>query len=458
MTGLLAALAEGEPAGFSIGPLLVGVLLLLANGFFVAGEFALLASRRSRLEQLNDEGRPGAKQALAGLRELSLMLAGAQLGITMASLALGAITEPALAGGLALLLGDAVPEAALHPIAFTIALSIVVFLHMVVGEMMPKSVAITDPERAALLLSRPFRAFTLLFRPFIGLLNFLANGLVRLAGVEPQDELAAAHAPADLLMLVRESAEHGTLATDQQGLLERALHVSGLDAEAAMVPRRDIVAVAADATMEDIERTASETGRSRLPVYDGELDRVRGVVHVKDLLALDSARRDDTRAGDLARPAFVTVESRPIEDLMLEMREARAHIALVVDEFGSVSGLVALEDLIEELIGDFEDETDAPGRRRTSSTAALSPGPTGTYLIPGTLRPDELHDRTGLRLPEGDYETVAGYVISCLGRVPEPGDVVDSPVGRLEVLDMDGTRVAQLVLHPVTGLQERAES
>ena len=143
---------------------------------------------------------------------------------------------------------------------------------------------------------------------------------------------------------------------------------------------------------------------------------------------------------------------------MLDMREARTHIALVVDEFGSVSGLVALEDLIEELIGDFEDESDAPGRRRAAASDGFNQGPHGTYVIPGALRPDELLDRTGLQLPEGEYETVAGYVITCLGRVPDPGDTVDSPIGRLEVLDMDGTRVAQLVLHPAAPLEESAES
>jgi len=427
--------------------LAVGTALLLANGFFVAAEFALLAARRSRIEQLAEEGNRRARRALAGLRELSLMLAGAQLGITMCSLGLGAVAEPAVAAALEpLLLRLGLPEAPTHAIAFAIALSLVVFLHMVIGEMAPKSLAISNPERSALWLAGPFRAFTLLFRPVIGLLNGLANGVVRLCGVEPQQELAGAHAASDLLMLVRESAARGMLPREQQGLLERALDMSGLDAEAAMIPRRDVVAVPAEASVERVEAVAADSGRSRLPVYEGELDRVVGVLHVKDLLRLEPEEREAATAATLARPAFIAVESRPIEDLMLDMREARAHVAMVVDEYGSVSGIVALEDLIEELIGDFEDETD--NRARGVSRRPVVRRPDGTLLLPGALRLDELEDQAGVQLPEGDYETVAGYVIAELGRLPEAGDVVDAPDCRLEVTRTDGNRVVELALHP----------
>ena len=430
------------------GALLIAVGLLLANGFFVAAEFALLASRRSRVEQLAADGVRGARQALAGISELSLMLAGAQLGITMASLGLGAVAEPAIAHGLEEVLhGLHLPEGAIHAIAFTIALFIVVFLHMVIGEMAPKSLAIADPERAALWLAPPFRAFTWVTRPFIRLLNSMANWIVRLCGVEPQEELAAAHAPSDLLMLVKESAEHGTLPREQHGLLERALDLSGLDAEAAMIPRRDIVAVEADVSLDELERIAAESGRSRLPVYDDELDRILGVLHVKDVLRIPTSERGTANARTLVRPAFITVESRPIEDLMLEMRLARAHVAIVVDEYGSVSGLVALEDLIEELIGDFEDETDAARERREQQRLAQR-RPDGAFIVPATLRPDELEDLAGVNLPEGDYETVAGYVIAELGRFPERGDAVTAPDCDIEVSVVDGPRVVEVLVRP----------
>jgi CBS domain containing-hemolysin-like protein len=430
----------------------ISVVLLLLNGAFVAAEFALLASRRSRLEQLAAEGDRRADHALAGVRELSLMLAGAQLGITMASLGLGAVAEPALAHGLESLLGRAgLPEGLIHGVAIAIGLSIVVFLHMVVGEMAPKSLAMAGPESTALALARPFRAFTMIVRPFLALLNAMANGVVRMFGVEPQEELAAAHAPSDLLMLVRESAERGMLGREQHGLLERALDMTGLDAEAAMVPRPDIVAVPADASIDEVERITSATGRSRLPVYDGDLDHIVGVLHAKDLLRVSDAARPTMTAHALARQAFITVESRPIEDLMIDMRKARAHIAIVVDEYGSVSGLVALEDLIEELIGDFEDETDAGQRTAAARERLIRRRPDGSLLLSAALRPDELEDQCGIALPEGDYETIAGFVINALERVPEEGDRVELAEGSLEVTRMAGPRVVELQLHPQPG-------
>ncbi len=427
----------------SLGAGLAAVALLAVNGFFVAAEFALLASRRSRIEQLAADGDRRALHALAGIRELSLMLAGAQLGITMASLGLGAVAEPALASVFESLLETvAIPSAVRHAIAFTVALSIVVFLHMVVGEMAPKSWAIAHPERSALILARPFRAFALVFRPLIRLLNWIANGLVRACGVTPQDELAVAHSPADLVLLLEESTIHGMLEAEQQVLMSRALELSGLDAEAVMIPRRDVVAVPARAGVEELERVAMETGRSRLPVYVDDLDRITGVLHVKDLLHVEPAARATTTAAQLARPALVTPESRPIEDLMLDMRQQRQHVGIVVDEYGSVSGLVALEDVIEELIGEFDDESDRGAGRLHRRTD-------GSMLVPGTIRPDELASDAGIALPVGDYETVAGLVIARLGRLPDVGDAVTVDGTRLEVARMDGHRVVELAVTSV---------
>lgn len=433
----------------SVVAALAAVALLAANGFFVAAEFALLASRRSKIEAFAAAGDRRAVQALAGIRELSLMLAGAQLGITMASLGLGAVAEPALAHVLETLFEPvAIPVALRHVVAFTIALSIVIFLHMVVGEMAPKSWAIAHPERSALSLARPFRAFALVFRPAIRALNAMANAVVRLCGVQPQAELASVHSPSDLLLLVHESAEHGTLPSGQHELLARALELTGLDAQAAMVPRSDVVAVRADAPVAEIERITSETGRSRLPVYEGDFDHITGVLHVKDLLRLDNGEREGVTAASLARPAFVVPESRAIEDLMVDMRQQRAHVAIVVDEHGSVSGLVALEDLIEELIGDFEDETDAVARRIHHGRRGAVRRVGGVLLVPGTLRPDEVEEQAGVRLPAGDYETVAGFVIATLGRLPQEGDVVTVGDARLQVRTMDGNRLVQLALQP----------
>lgn len=430
----------------NLGAVAVAVALLAANAFFVAAEFALLAARRSRMEQLAAGGDRAAAYALSGVRQLSLMLAAAQLGITMASLGLGAVAEPALEHALVDLLGvTALPPGARASLAFVIALAVIVFLHMVVGEMAPKSWAISGPERAARLLSPPFRAFALVTRPAIRLLNFLANGVVRFVGVEPQNELAASHSSADLLMLLEESAEHGHLGRQQHALLSRAIDLSGLDAESAMTPRADLVAVDAGADISELERVARTTGRSRLPVYDGELDRVRGILHVKDLLRAPAEERTDVTAGDLARDALLTPESRALEDLMLDMRSQRQQVAIVVDEYGTVTGLVSFEDVLEELIGEFEDESD-----RARTPRRLRRRRDGAVLIPATMRPQELSETSGVEVPEGEWETVAGLVIARLGRLPSVGDAVALDGARLEVTKMQGHRVVELALHPET--------
>jgi CBS domain containing-hemolysin-like protein len=418
------------------------VALLTVNGLFVATEFALLASRRSKITALADEGDRAAAAALASLRELSLTMAGAQLGITLASLALGAVAEPTIAHGLERLLGrTALPEHVASGLGLGLGLAFVTLAHMVVGELAPKSWAISHPERSALLLARPFRLFTVALRPVILALNATANGIVRLLGQTPQNELALAHSPEDLSLLLDESVEHGLLARDQQELLSRAIDLDDLDAEAAMVPRGDIVAVEAAAGIAELERIASTSGRSRLPVFDVELDAIRGVLHVKDLLAITPTQREAVTAGGLARPALVTPESRPVRDLLIDMRAQRQHVAVVLDEYGGVSGLVTLEDLLEELIGNFEDESDRAAR-------GIVTRPGGRLLLPGVLRPDELADATGVTLPDGPWETVAGYVLASLDRLPEHGDRVATDVGVFRVTAMDGYRVTEVELQP----------
>jgi len=417
----------------------VAVVLLALNGFFVAAEFSLLASRRSRIEQLAAEGDKRARHALAGLRELTLMLAGAQLGITMCSLGLGAVAEPAVGRIIEGVLGEVftLSDTARHLIAFTIALSIVVFLHMVVGEMAPKSWAISHPENSSLLLARPFRLFARIFRPLIRLLNWMANAVVRLVGVEPQDERAMAHSPSDLLLLIEESAGRGGIAADEHQLLARSLELSGLTAANAMTPRRDIVSVAADETAAVVAEAAHRTGRTRVIVHEGDLDHVRGFVHAKDVIRLEHGTWSTTQAGSIVRPVMVTPEHHGLEDLLLEMRTERHHIALVVDEHGLVLGLVTLEDVIEELIGDFDDESD----RRLDECERL---PDGSYQMNGTTRVEHFEECTGVALPEGDWQTVAGYVIDALDDIPSEGDRVLTDIGEFEVVGMDGFAIDTL--------------
>jgi CBS domain containing-hemolysin-like protein len=435
----LGLIAAEEGIDVAWGALGLAVVLLALNGFFVAAEFALLASRRSRIEQLAAEGNRSAKSALVGIRELTLMLAGAQLGITMCSLGLGLVAEPAVAGIFEGALGSwfSLSDAWTHLIAFTLALSIVVFLHMVVGEMAPKSWAISHPESSAMKLARPFRAFVTVFRPVIWLMNHLANVVVKVVGVEPQDERAMAHSPGDLLLLLDESAGHGGLAATEHQLLTRSLELSGLTASDAMTVRRDIISVSADSSAQTAAAEAHRTGRSRIIVFEGDLDHVKGFVHAKDLLRLPNGTWASTLVGTITRPVMVTPEHHRLEDLLLEMQTDRQHIALVIDEHGTVVGLVTLEDVIEELIGDFDDESDS----RQGECERLSDG---SFRVNGTLRHDEFEEYTGVALPEGEWQTVAGYVIAALDEIPAVGDRVDTEVGQFEVLSMDAYAIDSL--------------
>ena len=433
--------AEVAESAFSVqwGALGLAAVLLTLNGFFVAAEFALLAARRSRIEQLAAEGDRRAVSALAGIRELTLMLAGAQLGITMCSLGLGAVAEPAIAHIVEALLGELISlsETALHVIGFTLGLSLVVFLHMVVGEMAPKSWAISDPERSSLLLARPFRTFVRVFQPIIWFLNSVANVVVRLAGVEPQDERAMAHSPTDLILLLDESAGHGDIKAEDHQLLTRSLELSGLTAADAMTVRRDIVSMPAEATAAEVAAEAHRTGRTRIVIHENDLDHCLGFIHAKDLLRLENGAWTTTSARSMVRPLMVTPEHHRLEDLLVEMRTERTHISVAVDEHGVVVGLVTLEDVFEELIGDFDDESDD----RLNDCAQNADG---SWRVNGTLRPDQFEECTGVALPEGDWQTVAGYVIDALDEIPAAGDSVRTALGDFTVIEMDGYAIATL--------------
>lgn len=422
-------------------PLLVAIALLIANGFFVGAEFALIAARRSKLEQLAEEGDRKAKVALRSVRELSFMLAGAQLGITMASLGLGAIAEPAVAHLIETGLHAVVeiPAGVLQTISFIIALTIVVFFHMVVGEMAPKNVAIAKPEASALWIAAPFRFYTNIFRPFIYLLNGLANGGVRLLGVEPQDELKSAHTTDEIGLMIAESARGGMIDKFEHRLLEGAIQFSERDAAAVMVPRTDLVAVPLDVTPAELERLIVETGHSRLPVYAEDLDHVVGFFHAKDLLKVRPNERDRPLAQRLIRQMLVVPESRRLHPLLLDMRRQRKHFALVIEEHGGTAGIVTLEDLLEELVGEIQDEYDAG----ELGVIQLDPG---RYCIPGTLRIDEAERLIGIDLPEGEYETVAGFLMDRLGRIPRRKDAVKHDGWTLKVAAMHQRRVEQIVV------------
>lgn len=421
-------------------PLFWMVILLLANGFFVAAEFAYITARRNVLER--SPGR-SARTAVLLNRDLSLSLAGSQLGITMASLGLGAVAEPAVAAILERALGFmAIPEALLHGIALVIALLIVVFLHMVIGEMAPKNIAIANPERLARALAIPFRAFVVVFRPLIAMLNGLANGVLRLLGVEPVDRLDFGHSAEDLAVIIASGRQEGVIEDFTHRLLAGAIIFGDRDASEVMIPRPDVVSLSFDTRVAEIEEVMRATGHSRIPIHDGDLDNVVGFVHVKDLMSLEDEARDRPLASELVRAPLFVPESAHINAVLDDMRRTRNHFAIVVDEHGSTAGIITMEDIAEELVGEIRDEHDRRERRVIVTSM-------GTIFVDGSVRLDQLY-RHGLRLPEGEYETIGGLIMDRLGRLPSREDAIEEAGWRFRVLSTDGRRVRNVEVSPIS--------
>lgn len=335
-----------------ITALLVSVLLLVLNAFFVAAEFALVASKRHRLEEAAEGGSRAAEAAVKGSRELSLMLAGAQLGITLCTLGLGSLAKPAVAELLTPVLTFLrLPEEIAYVVAVVFAVAIVVFLHMVVGEMAPKSWAISHPERSALLLALPFRAFARVARPVLSALNWLANATLRLVHVQPQDELAQAHGPNELLLLLAAAREHGMLAEPEHRVLAGAIDLDTAPLTSAMVPLHDVISIERDATCGAAEELSRTSGRSRLVVTDE--GHPVGIAHVRDVVRAET----QSPVADVTTDALRLESDLSLLDAVSLMRTERAQLVLVADASGPV-GLVTMEDLLERVLGRFEDETD----------------------------------------------------------------------------------------------------
>lgn len=411
------------------------MVLLLLNGFFVAAEFAFTAANRHRLAR-----RPGrsARAAVRLIDDLSFTLAGAQLGITIASLLLGAIAEPAVAAVLeaAVSVFFEIPETLLHTISLVVSLLIVIYLHMVIGEMAPKNIAIADPDRASLIMALPFRAYLLAFGPVVWLLNTMANGGLRLVGIDP-DEIGEAHTMDDLASMITVGRREGVVEEFAHRLLTGAIDLGGLEATHVMVPRPDVVALPLTASVTEFEAVVTQRGYSRIPVYSVDLDDVRGFVHVKDLLKVPAPQLDHPLDESLVRPLLVIPESAQVDHLLEEMRRQRNHLALVIDEHGGTAGIVTMEDIVEEVVGEIRDEHDA----ETEGVRRMSPN---RFLVDASLRPAEVERFAGVQLPEGEYDTVSGFMMERIGRIPEVGDRVDGERWTLRVRSMQGRRVGEV--------------
>lgn len=422
--------------------LLAVLVLIAANGYFVAAEFSFVASRRSKFVERADEGDRRSRRALQVHRRLSFMLSGAQLGITVTSLIVGFIAQPTIGAALEPVLeAVGVPAAASFGIALAIAFVLATMTQMVFGELAPKNLAIARPEPVARALAPSTLAFMTVFGPFIRIFDGSANRLLRLLHIEPVQELHGAVSTDELDLIVDTSAESGHLSPEQAALLARAIDFSELEASDAMVPWNRTVTIDVDATAADL-RDLMVSAHSRFPVVDDE-GSIRGVVHAKDLLGVALDDFDTTTVSDLAHEVLVVPEAAGLRTVLRELREHSTEMAVVVDEYGGPAGVVTLEDVVEELVGDIADEYDV-----TDEDHPVEESP-GVWVVPAGWRVDEIERVTGLELPDGDYDTVAGLVLERLERIPEVGDHLTVDGVLVEVHEMEEWAILRLRLTAV---------
>ncbi len=421
----------------------VGLLLIVGTGLFVASEFALVNLDRADLEARRERGESRLNLTISALRITSTHLSSAQLGITLTTLLTGYTMEPAISTLLDPVLRGwwGLPEAVSRPIAAVIGMSIATILSMILGELVPKNFALALPRHTAKLVM-PFQvAFTTVFRPAIVVLNGSANAVIRSFGIEPKEELSGARTAEELSSLVRRSASAGVLEKDTASLLDRTLRFSRLSAADVMTARPSVHAVGVGDSVDDIVQLARRTGHSRFPVFDESMDDIVGVAHLKQAVSVPRAKRAEVPAGAISTEPLRVPETLQLDGLLAELRARGYQMAIVVDEYGGTAGVVTLEDLVEEIVGEVFDEHDR-------SRAGIVRGQQ-SLTFPADLRPDEVRDRAGVVVPEGDvYDTVGGYVMSVLERIPAVGDEVPLSGGTLTVTRMDGRRVDRVRFTP----------
>jgi magnesium and cobalt exporter, CNNM family len=433
--------------------LLAVVLIVAANGFFVAAEYGLVTVRRTRLQELDAQGSRAARRVLRLLDAPPRFISSIQLGVTLSSLALGAIGEPVVTRLLRRPL-DLLPQSWHTGVATTIAVvlafTILTYFHVVLGEIVPKSYTLEHSEGVALLVAGPINAFHAVFRPFIWVLVRSSAAVLRWVGVAPSTGVSLVHSEEELKMLVTASREKGVLEEDEQEMLHKVFEFADKDAVDVMVPRPDVIAVPIDLPVPELLRQVLSHPFTRYPVYEGDLDDIVGVLHVRDLFsALHDRGVQNVDVRSILRDAIMVPETKPLDELLAEFQRTSTHLAIVVDEYGSVEGLVTLEDLLEEIVGEIGDEFDLPDTdvRRIGR---------GRVRVVGSFPIDHFNERFGLSLPEDDYHTVGGFVFGELGRVPRVGDAVAHDGARFEVSAVDGPRIVEVDVTLVNPAAERA--
>ncbi len=432
--------------------LAAGLLLIAGTGFFVAVEFSLIALDQATVQRAIDNGDAGAVPLLKCLKSLSTQLSSCQLGITLTTLLTGYVMEPSvgrlLEGPLAAV---GIPEVAAASVSLIIAMVLATLLSMLLGELVPKNMAIALSFPVGKALARPQLVFTAIFKPAIVVLNGFSNKVLNVFGLEAKEEISGARTPAELASLVRRSAAMGTLDVGTANFVARTLNFSARTAADVMTPRIRVETIDADQPVSEILDAARRTGYSRFPVIGDSADDIRGLVHVKKAVAVPWDRRSNLEAGAIMTDVLRVPETIHLDALLAELREGNLQLAVVLDEYGGTAGIATLEDLVEEIVGEVSDEHDKvrPGLLQSAS---------GDWYFPGLLRPDELSEQIpGLSVPdEAAYETVGGYVMSELGRIAAVGDNVEVSGGTLSVTRMDGRRIERICFHPAAPEPEPA--
>ncbi len=430
------------------GRLLAVLLLVLLNGFFVATEFSLVRSRKTRIDQLASQGSVRARAVQRAMGRIDAIIAATQLGITMASLGLGYIGEPAIASVLEPLFGRVLPhEGAMltaHGVALVVSFAIATTLHIVLGELVPKNAALQRAEGLALWVVGPMDVFMRVFRPAIAALQALGNVVLRLLGLQATVEHSAVHSVEELELLVHSTREAGLLEEQQERMVAGVFDFAERQASRVMTPRTELEAVPAAIGLAELAHIAAHSRHSRLPVYEADLDHVVGAIHAKDVLRVLEEGAPSGGAFDIhaiMRPIPAVPESLPLDELMAVMRRQKSHLAIVIDEFGGTAGMVTLEDLLEEIVGEVQDEFDLP--REPVEVFA-----DGSASLDGLLAIEEVNERLALAIDEPYYDTIGGYVFGRLGRKPELGDEVQVDGRTFVVEQLDGLRIARLRLLP----------
>jgi len=428
----------------SAGRLLAALFLVALNGFFVASEFALVRVRSTSVDQMVERGRPGARALRTALDNLDDYLAATQLGITIASLGLGWIGEPAVAALIEPVLAPVLPAGTLHLIAVAIGFGVVTFLHVVFGELAPKTVAIARAERLGVLVAPPMKLFYYLFLPGLVVFNGTANRFTSLLGVPPASESEEALSEREIRMVLSRASDEGHVDASEVDMIERVFDLDDIVARDVMVPRPDVVSVPADADLDVLRATVREHGHTRYPVVDPDADdRPVGYVDVKDVLQAGGADGEAVTARSLARDLPRVPETTRVDDLLAQFQSQQRQIAAVIDEWGTLAGIATVEDVLEVIVGELRDGFD---------DAALEPSvrgrEDGSYVADGAVSVPELNDALGTDFEAAAYGTAGGLVLDALGRRPEPDDEVTLDGYRMAVEDVDGTRIETVRVRP----------